>query len=70
MNEFIAHLPKAELHVHLEGTLEPELSFAPARKNGIELEYASAQELLQAAIPFQGSPAAGAVRGDVLRPAD
>ena len=48
MNEFIAHLPKAELHVHLEGTLEPELSFALARKNGIELEYASAQELLQA----------------------
>jgi adenosine deaminase len=48
MNDFIAHLPKAELHVHLEGTLEPELSFELARKNGVELEYATVEELLQA----------------------
>jgi adenosine deaminase len=48
MNEFIAKLPKAELHVHLEGTLEPELSFALARKNNIQLEYGSIEELLQA----------------------
>src|SRR5258708_22017832 len=48
MNDFIAHLPKAELHVHLEGTLEPELSFQLARKNGVELEYATVEELLKA----------------------
>jgi len=48
MNDFIAHLPKAELHVHLEGTLEPELSFALARKNGVEMEYATVEELLKA----------------------
>ena len=32
-------MPKAELHVHIEGTLEPELIFALARRNGIELAY-------------------------------
>lgn len=48
MNAFIANLPKAELHVHLEGTLEPELSFALAKKNGIEMEYRTAEELLEA----------------------
>jgi adenosine deaminase len=48
MNPFIANLPKAELHVHLEGTLEPDLSFALARKNGVQMEYATAEELLKA----------------------
>jgi len=48
MNDFIANLPKAELHVHLEGTLEPELSFELAKKHGIELEYATAEDLLRA----------------------
>ena len=48
MSDFIANLPKAELHVHLEGTLEPELSFQLAKKHGIELEYATAEELLRA----------------------
>jgi hypothetical protein len=32
MNDFIAHLPQAELHVHLEGRLEPGLSFELARE--------------------------------------
>jgi adenine deaminase len=48
MNPFIANLPKAELHVHLEGTLEPGLSFALAKKNGIPLEYRTEAELLKA----------------------
>jgi adenosine deaminase len=48
MNPFIAHLPKAELHVHLEGTLEPELSFRLAQKNGIELEFQTTEALLKA----------------------
>jgi adenosine deaminase len=36
---FVAALPKAELHVHLEGTLEPELLFALAERNGVELPW-------------------------------
>ncbi len=38
-------LPVAELHVHLEGTLEPEMIMALAKKNSIELPYASIDEL-------------------------
>jgi len=38
--DFIASLPKAELHVHLEGTLEPELKFELAARNGLALPYA------------------------------
>ena len=48
MNDFIANLPKAELHVHLEGTLEPELSFQLAGEHGVQLEYTTVQELLRA----------------------
>lgn len=55
MNSFIAALPKAELHVHLEGTLEPQLSFALARRNGVDLEYATAEALL-AAYDFHDLP--------------
>ena len=40
MQTFIEKMPKAELHVHLEGTLEPELSFALAKKNGFKTHYA------------------------------
>ena len=43
--DFIAGLPKAELHLHIEGTLEPELMFRLARKNGVPLPYASVGEL-------------------------
>jgi len=43
--EFIKGLPKAELHVHIEGTLEPELMFELARRNRIELQYNSIEEL-------------------------
>ena len=42
---FIAALPKAELHLHIEGTLEPELMFALAERNGIRLPYDSVEEV-------------------------
>ena len=42
---FIAVLPKAELHLHIEGTLEPELMFALAERNRIRLPYSSVEEV-------------------------
>ena len=42
---FIAALPKAELHLHIEGALEPELMFAIAERNGIRLPYSSVEEV-------------------------
>ena len=42
--EFIRGLPKAELHLHIEGTLEPEMLLALGRRNGIELQCSTAEE--------------------------
>ncbi|HBS82620.1 MAG: adenosine deaminase [Vreelandella alkaliphila] len=44
MHEFLLQLPKVELHLHIEGSLEPELMFELAKRNGIELPYATAKE--------------------------
>src|SRR5580700_4174252 len=44
----IKHLPKCELHIHIEGSLEPELMFALAARNGIRLPYASVEALRHA----------------------
>ncbi|GLQ06081.1 adenosine deaminase [Sneathiella chinensis] len=42
---FIEGMPKAELHVHIEGTLEPELKFELAKRNSISLPYATVEEM-------------------------
>jgi adenosine deaminase len=39
LDAFIAGLPKAELHIHIEGSLEPEMMFALARRNGVDIPY-------------------------------
>lgn len=49
---FIAELPKAELHLHIEGTLEPELCFELAKRNNVALEYDTVDEL-RAAYRFE-----------------
>ena len=39
MKSFIAGLPKAELHLHIEGTFEPELMFELAERNNIDFAF-------------------------------
>lgn len=45
MKNFIAGLPKAELHLHIEGSFEPELMFEIAQRNNVELKYQSVEEI-------------------------
>ena len=47
--KFVAGLPKAELHLHIEGTIEPEMVLTIARRNGIALEGADDAERFCAA---------------------
>jgi len=51
IEEFIKALPKAELHLHIEGSLEPELMFELAERNNVPLPFASVEEV-QAAYVF------------------
>ena len=51
IEEFIKVLPKAELHLHIEGSLEPELMFELAERNNVPLPFASVEEV-QAAYVF------------------
>jgi adenine deaminase len=46
--ELLRAMPKAELHIHIEGSLEPELIFALAQRNGLSLPYASVEALRSA----------------------
>ena len=45
LDAFITGLPKAELHLHIEGSLEPEQMFEFARRNGVEIPFASVDEV-------------------------
>ncbi len=48
MKDFINKMPKAELHLHIEGTFEPELLFEIAKRNKIEIPFSSVEELKKA----------------------
>ena len=48
INNFIEGIPKAELHLHIEGTFEPELMFEIAHRNNIPINYQSVEELKKA----------------------
>jgi adenosine deaminase len=48
VRRFVAALPKVELHVHVEGTLEPEMAFALAARSGLRLPFADVDSLRRA----------------------
>jgi len=48
IEDFIKGIPKAELHVHIEGTFEPELMFKIARRNNARIKYRSVEEIREA----------------------
>lgn len=48
ITELIQKLPKAELHLHIEGTLEPELMMQLAQRNDVELDYSNVEEIRSA----------------------
>ena len=48
LEEFIKKSPKAELHLHIEGTLEPELMFSLAKRNKIEIPFKNVDDVKKA----------------------
>ena len=55
LKAFIEAMPKCELHVHIEGTLEPEMKFQLAKRNGVKLPYKN-EKALKAAYDFDDLP--------------
>src|SRR5690606_22091233 len=45
LDRLILTVPKAELHVHIEGTLEPDMMFELARRNGVSLPWSNLEEV-------------------------
>ena len=48
LEEFIKKSPKAELHLHIEGTLEPELMFSLAKRNNIKIPFKNVNDVKKA----------------------
>ncbi len=48
MHDFIEQIPKAELHLHIEGTLEPELMFEIGNRNGVDIPFESVEDVRRA----------------------
>ena len=48
LKQLVERLPKAELHIHIEGSLEPEMMFQLAERNGITLPYPDVEALSKA----------------------
>ena len=48
LKEFIKKSPKAELHLHIEGTLEPELMFFLAKRNNVEIPFKNIDDVKEA----------------------
>ncbi len=48
MDRFVRSLPKTELHVHIEGTLEPEMMFGLGKRNGFDLPFESVDRVVEA----------------------
>jgi adenosine deaminase len=48
LNQYITDIPKVELHMHIEGSLEPEMMFELAQRNGLQLAYADVDAIREA----------------------